>query len=109
MNKIAIVLFVVGGLAILGGIVIGFTAYETPQPGYEFITDKNYTILFAWIGGGLISGIMMFGFAEIIRLLDVQKETLRKMVGDNHQEIASQKEKGRFDKFMDDVENARNN
>ncbi|OEH54005.1 hypothetical protein AQ616_09460 [Oceanobacillus sp. E9] len=109
MNKIATTLFVVGGLAILGGIVLGFISYETPLAGYDYLTEKNYTVLFTWIGAGIISGIMMFGFAEIIRLLQVQKDTLMKLTGDNHQEVASQKEKGKFGKFMDEVENARNN
>ncbi|MCT1579063.1 hypothetical protein M3E13_16045 [Oceanobacillus kimchii] len=97
-----------------------------PEP----ITEESFTVFISYIIAGAIIGIMMFGFAEIINILDkkhkTQEETLTKLndlkwefgglmesrgksSGDTHQEVASQKEKGKFGRFMDDVEKARNN
>ncbi|RDW18059.1 hypothetical protein CWR48_10670 [Oceanobacillus arenosus] len=73
MNKIAISLYVIGVLAIIGGIVNGFVAYQIPLDGYQYLTEKDYTVLITWIAAGVISGIMMFGFAEIIKLLSEKK------------------------------------
>ena len=100
MNKIAISLYVIGAFAIIGGFIVGFETYEVPMEGYEFLTEKNYTILFTWIASGIISGTMFFGFAEIIKLLDQQVEQNRKIYeqirkmqnGDKREYILSTKE-----------------
>jgi hypothetical protein len=54
----------------LGGVIIGISSYRIPVEGYEYITEESFQVLFGWIGAGVISGIMMFGFAEIVKLLD---------------------------------------
>lgn len=78
MNKVAVALYVIGALAIIGGVFVGLGAYEVPMEGYYTLTEKNYTVLFTWIGAGVISGVMFFGFAEIINLLSKQVELIEK-------------------------------
>lgn len=70
MNKIAIALRVIGVLAVFGGIINGVATYQTPLEGYTHLKEEDYSVLITWIAAGIISGIMMFGFAEIINLLD---------------------------------------
>jgi hypothetical protein len=69
MNKIAVALKVIGVIALLGGVVGGFILYETPAEGYDYLTDKDYGVLFTWIAYGVISCFLFLGFGEIITLL----------------------------------------
>ena len=101
MNKIALALNIIGGLAILGGIIIGFATYSTPLEGYTYLTEEDYSVLFTWIGAGLISGIMMFGFAEIINLLDKIKKGILNEV----EEPKKEKEPSEADKYMENILN----
>ena len=101
MNKIAIALNVIGVLAIIGGIIIGFATYSMPLEGYYTLTEEDYSVLFTWIGAGLISGIMMFGFAEIINLLDKIKNKL----GNETEEPKIEKEPSEADKYMENILN----
>lgn len=78
MNKVAVALYVIGALAIIGGVFVGLSTYEVPLEGYYTLTEKNYSVLFTWIGAGVISGVMFFGFAEIINLLSKQVEIIEK-------------------------------
>lgn len=78
MNKVAVALYVIGALAIIGGVFMGLSTYEVPMEGYYTLTEKDYTVLFTWIGAGVISGVMFFGFAEIINLLTKQVELIEK-------------------------------
>ncbi|GGJ50826.1 hypothetical protein [Virgibacillus salexigens] len=83
MNKIAIALYVVGFIAIIGGVVLGVQGTETLVPKENVIGEIEYELenswsqstFWAYVIGGIISGIMMFGFGEIIRILDEKKET----------------------------------
>lgn len=66
MNRISIAIYVVGWLAIVGGLVLalevwGSTLVIDPIPWLDIIYH---------IGSGVIVGIVIFGFAEIINLLD---------------------------------------
>ncbi|MCM3739252.1 hypothetical protein M3210_03105 [Oceanobacillus luteolus] len=101
MNKVALALNVVGALAILGGIIVGFSSYQEPLPGYTYITEENYSVLFTWIGVGLISGIMMFGFAEIINLLDKIKMGIYK----DSNKSGNEKEPGKATKYIEEILN----
>ena len=101
MNKIALALNIIGGLAILGGIIIGFATYKIPLEGYTYLTEEDYGVLFTWIGAGLISGIMMFGFAEIINLLDKIKNGIL----NEAEEPKIEKEPSEADKYMENILN----
>lgn len=99
MSKISKTLYVIGVLAIVGGIVIGFTSYDVVV-GYEEdvfgigtdpVTEKNVSVLFTWIGAGLISGVMMFGFAEIVNQLVKQTEYQKKMYDEMTKEEGKRK------------------
>jgi|SRR5690625_1022951 len=80
MNKIAKALFIIGWVAIASGIILAFTNYQTVV-GYEEavsafadpepIVEESFIVFISYIIAGVIVGIMMFGFAEIVKLLDV--------------------------------------
>lgn len=76
MNRIAAPLYVIGWLTIACGMYLGYFNMETMVPETDMFGDttmvegKSWTIFFMYLFAGLISGIVMFGFAEIIKLLD---------------------------------------
>nr|WP_217588714.1 hypothetical protein [Lentibacillus saliphilus] len=72
MNKVAIALNTVGALSIVGGFIVGLNLYKIPMDGM-YSSEENYAVLLTWIAAGFISGIIMFGFAEIVNLLDEKK------------------------------------
>ncbi|MDY7044019.1 MAG: hypothetical protein ACQEWU_05315 [Bacillota bacterium] len=80
MNKIAISLYVVGVFAIIAGVILGLQDSATVVTSENILGEIEYeetitwTIFWAYTIGGIISGIMMFGFGEIIRILDEKKE-----------------------------------
>lgn len=45
-------------------------AGEPLYPGGDVPTEPSWTIFFMYLIAGVITGIMMFGFAEIVNLLD---------------------------------------
>ncbi|UFU00378.1 hypothetical protein KO561_05375 [Radiobacillus kanasensis] len=62
---------------------MGFSNYEIVV-GYEDdilgtgsdpITEKSWTAFFTYFGYGVISGLFMFGFGEVIYLLNKIRET----------------------------------
>lgn len=91
MNRIAEFLFIIGWLTIAGGIVLGIANYETVV-GYETgefsiydeepITDTSWETAAIYILAGLIWGIMIFGFAEIIRILDDKRSLAKKSLNE---------------------------
>ncbi|WP_440894958.1 hypothetical protein ACS127_10315 [Amphibacillus sp. Q70] len=66
MNKIARALYVVGWLAIAGGLFLAIEAW-----GSTLVIDPTpwFGIIYH-IGSGAVVGVVIFGFAEIINLLD---------------------------------------
>ncbi|WP_054859158.1 hypothetical protein [Gracilibacillus sp. JCM 18860] len=87
MNKIAIVIKVIGVLALIGGIIVGFNLYETPLEGYDYLTEKDYSVLFTWIAYGIIICFIFLGFGEIITLLQKslnEQERQTKQLYDMH-------------------------
>ena len=68
-NRMATALVWIGCLAILGGLIIGISEYDVQIEGYEYLSEKDYGILFTWIAYGVIAGIIFFAFAEVINLL----------------------------------------
>lgn len=76
MNKIAKSLYVIGVLCIFGGIMLGFMNYESltlienTLGDLEQVSQVSWSTFLAYAGAGLVSGFMMFGFGEIIYLLD---------------------------------------
>lgn len=86
---IAKALIVVGWLAILGGVILGFQNYEVVAGveenilgGLDEVTDKSFGRFFMYAIAGTISGLMMFGFAEILNLLDKGNATKQRI--ENH-------------------------
>ena len=75
MNRIAIPLFVIGWLCVAGGLILGFTNIEIMVPEKDVFGDtvmvegESWTIFFSYLFAGIITGCMMFGFAEILNLL----------------------------------------
>jgi hypothetical protein len=101
MNKIAMSLNVVGFACIAGGFIIGFSTYQTPLEGFTLLKEENYGILFAWIGSGLVSGIMMFGFAEVVNILH---DIRNKIKGEKNTTISHEnKKKNKFTEFVEET------
>ena len=111
MNRIAELLFIIGWLTIAGGIVLGIANYETVV-GYESsefsiydgepITETSWENAAIYILAGLIWGIMIFGFAEIIRILDdkrnLAKQSLQELVNLNNKlDLGNNKESVNID------------
>lgn len=66
MNNIAKALYVVGWLTIAGGLILAFESWAT-----TLTIDPIPFIEIAYhIGSGAVIGVAIFGFAEIINLLD---------------------------------------
>ena len=89
MNGIAVPLFAVGWLCVLGGLVLGFQNYEiavgleeTIIGTTEELTDKSFGRFFMYVMAGVISGLIMFGFAEILNLLQ-KGNTIREQIEEN--------------------------
>lgn len=74
----ATVLIYAGVAAILGGIVAGLAMYEISPGGYSYRAEYDYSILWSWIAAGVVSGILLLGFAEVINLLDKINNKLEK-------------------------------
>ncbi|MED4124044.1 hypothetical protein P4641_08650 [Halalkalibacterium halodurans] len=71
MNDVAKALYVIGWLTIIGGLVLGFANREVEVEGLVYThTETSWLIFFAYFIGGIIWGVIMFGFAEIVNLLD---------------------------------------
>ncbi|MDY7222097.1 hypothetical protein [Halalkalibacterium halodurans] len=71
MNDVAKALYVIGWLTIIGGLVLGFANREIEVEGLVYShTETSWAIFFIYFVGGIISGVIMFGFAEIVNLLD---------------------------------------
>ncbi|WP_200416271.1 hypothetical protein [Virgibacillus salexigens] len=97
MNKIAESLYIIGGLCIIGGIILGVANYETVV-GYqesefgvldpEPITETSWLNVLIYVMAGLISGVIMFGFGEIVRILDDKRSIER----DSHKELLAIKQ-----------------
>lgn len=81
MNKIALPLYIIGWITIVGGLFLGFSNMNTMVPETDMFGDTtmvegvSWTTFFIYFFAGLISGIMMFGFAEIVNLLDKSNRT----------------------------------
>lgn len=88
MNHIAAWLFGIGWITIIGGIVLGFSNMGTMVPETDMFGDttmvegQSWTIFFMYFFAGIISGLMMFGFAEIVNLLDKGNQTRQRI--ENH-------------------------
>ncbi|WP_026908973.1 hypothetical protein [Paucisalibacillus globulus] len=65
MNKIASAIKVIGWLAIVGGIVLGINAASFEDSFWVFVIHALY---------GIGIAILVFGFAEIINLLQKKRE-----------------------------------
>jgi hypothetical protein len=70
MNKVAQTIRVIGILALVGGFLIGFLTFEQPVPGYTHLTEADWSVFWTWSLYGAFACIIMFGFSEIINLLD---------------------------------------
>lgn len=94
MNKIAESLYVIGGLCIVGGIVLGVANYEVVIYqengiyGTESVTEASWVNLLIYVLAGLVAGVIMFGFGEVIRILDDK----RKIATESYKEILSIKQ-----------------
>lgn len=79
INKVAKALKVVGWLVIVGGVILGFANWMP----YGIFDESSIFILITYATSGAITGVMVFGFAEIIIILDdsreYQKEQLDKL------------------------------
>jgi DNA integrity scanning protein DisA with diadenylate cyclase activity len=93
MNYIARWLFAVGWLSIVSGVILGFIKgrIETLNIIDEIETTLSFPILFMYAIVGLISGLMMFGFAEIVNLLDKGNQTKNRI--ENHLKYESKMKK----------------
>jgi hypothetical protein len=106
MNKIAKALFIIGWVCIASGIILAFTNYQTVV-GYEEsiildpepIVEKSFIVLISYVIGGVILGIMMFGFAEIVKLLDIIASKFK--VDD----VSKPGKETKFDRFIQDTLN----
>lgn len=70
-NTIGSIIHVLGILVIFVGVVVGLV---------QGITSSEYTLLFTlyWWISSLIAGMMLIGFAEIIKLLDQINKKMKK-------------------------------
>lgn len=75
------ILYVIGILTIIAGIVIGLIELEQPVPGYQYVTETHPELFFAWFITGLVTGMLLIGFSEIIRLLQEGVELLERQNG----------------------------
>lgn len=75
LNPMAIILYVLGGITILSGFLLGLDAKDTTKLLYS--DDSDWTAFFIWFGPGIITGVILLGMGEIIRILDVKKKTLQ--------------------------------
>jgi phosphotransferase system glucose/maltose/N-acetylglucosamine-specific IIC component len=108
MNTIAVWLYITGVLAIIGGIILGFQNYEVVI-GYEEsilssidpepIIEKSWPVFWVYTLTGVVSGILLFGFAEIINILDDIRNRMK-----DHQDKRESKEYKNKSKFNDFVE-----
>lgn len=82
LNKIAKTLFIIGWLCIISGTVLAFSNNEVTTFSSNLIpnTEKTWPLFLMYLLAGIITGILMFGFAEIINILDnkrgIEQETL---------------------------------
>ncbi|WP_188453816.1 hypothetical protein [Virgibacillus oceani] len=77
MNRIAGPLFIIGWFCIASGIILGIVnldqvvGYEENYLGEtEEITETSWVSFVNFVVAGVITGCIMFGFAEIVNLLD---------------------------------------
>ena len=84
INKVAKAVRVVGWLVVVGGVILGFANW-TP---YGIFDESSIFILITYATSGAVTGVMVFGFAEIITILDdsreYQREQLNKLRDINH-------------------------
>ncbi|WP_164219413.1 hypothetical protein [Virgibacillus sp. YIM 98842] len=80
MNFIATLLYTIGWVCIASGIILGYFNHLPNVPGME---EASFVTFVTHVFVGVVSGILMFGFAEIVKLLDeqkrIQKEVLREI------------------------------
>jgi len=60
-NVIAKVLFVIGALEIIAGIILGIALGTEEESAFHF---------FLWLVSGTVSGMLFIGISEVINLLD---------------------------------------
>jgi len=69
-NPIARILLVVGILEIIAGFICGIVFSQVEVQGYiGKETEFNITVFFTWFISTLVSGLLIIGFSEVIRLL----------------------------------------
>ena len=72
MNKVAQAIRIIGILALVGGFLIGFLTFEQPVEGSLYKTEADWSVFWTWTLYGAFACAIMFGFSEIINLLDKQ-------------------------------------
>lgn len=66
-NKIALVLFWIGLVEIIAGVIVGLIM---GQPKYQLNDKFSFTTAISWWAAGFVSGIILIGMSEIIKILD---------------------------------------
>lgn len=108
MNTIARLLFTIGWVCIVAGFVLGFTNYQTVIPevdaigGIEYVEQESIATFAYYALIGIVAGIMMFGFAEIINLLDKIHRSINGNSGTAPETKNKEVEVSKYDQFIQD-------
>lgn len=115
MNTIARALFIIGWITIASGIILAFTnfqvvvGYEEPLTSFsepEPIVEESFTVFISYIVAGLVVGIMMLGFGEIVNLLD---RIHRSINGNPGTDSETKNKKGEVSKYNQFIQDSINN
>ncbi|KGP92728.1 hypothetical protein N780_13450 [Pontibacillus chungwhensis BH030062] len=76
-NVIAKLLLAIGIIQIVAGFICGIVFSQGEAEGaFDHETQFNFTIFFTWFLSTLVSGVLIIGFSEVVRLLhDINKKT----------------------------------
>lgn len=75
MNKVAKILFWMGGITIFLGVMLAiFGSNEVVYEGLfdDPVTKKNWNLFWTYLVTGFVSGMLLIAFGEIINLLHKQ-------------------------------------
>lgn len=71
-NSIAKVIRIIGIIEIFAGLFLGlYFGKSTTMDEYldDYTTTINWSVAFIWIGAGVVSGMLLYGFSEVIELI----------------------------------------
>jgi|SRR5699024_4385661 len=79
-NRVAFLLKMIGLFCVVGGLFIGLNSYEVTSSDPLYASEKDYGALFTWIAYGGITAVILYAFAEIIVLLEENKNNTDKLI-----------------------------